>query len=150
MSTWVIKTAADYERAYKAIQDKINKVTEGIPAATLKALIDIAINWLGRAVERAPVETGDLRGSGYILVNGILVAHGNEDGSIAVLSDLTVPARDINLIEIGFTSPYAFVQHEHVEFNHPRGGQAKFLESVIVEGSAQARIYLIESAGGGV
>ena len=148
MAKWVIKTAADYAAAHKGIQDKIDKVTEGINSATIKAVIDIALDWIGRAVERAPVETGDLRGSAYVKINGTLVAKGNEDGSITVLGSPSIPTdgRMTITVEIGFTSPYAFVQHEHVEFEHPLGGEAKYLESVIVEGSAAARQYLIDSA----
>ena len=29
---------------------------------------------------------------------------------------------------------YAFIQHENLSYNHPNGGQAKFLESAFVEG----------------
>ena len=29
---------------------------------------------------------------------------------------------------------YALIQHENLSYNHPNGGQAKFLESAVVEG----------------
>ena len=31
-------------------------------------------------------------------------------------------------VVVGFTAPYAVYQHEILWYNHPRGGQAKFLE----------------------
>jgi hypothetical protein len=44
------------------------------------------------------------------------------------------PARDGSITaEVGFTAPYAFNQHEHLEYNHPEGGQAKYLQSVVEE-----------------
>jgi hypothetical protein len=154
MAAWAIKTAADYERAYRAIQAKIDGVIKGVKGASFRAVLDIAVDWLGRAVQKAPHDTGDLRGSGYILVNGDLIAHGtgDESGSITVLSDPSVPESDVLRVEIGFASPYAFVQHEHVEFYH-KNGEAKYLEMVIVGGAAAARAHLIRSVrnaiGGG-
>lgn len=35
--------------------------------------------------------------------------------------------KTLNVI-VGFTAPYAVYQHEILWYNHPRGGQAKFLE----------------------
>ena len=32
---------------------------------------------------------------------------------------------------------YALIQHENLSYNHPNGGQAKFLESAFVEGVAR-------------
>ena len=57
-----------------------------------------------------PWETGVLRASGFV--------H---------------PA-SANAVEFGYggaASAYALVQHEHEEFNHPRGGQAKYLLTAI-------------------
>ncbi len=30
--------------------------------------------------------------------------------------------------EVGFNTPYALVQHERLDFHHPKGGKAKYLE----------------------
>jgi hypothetical protein len=30
--------------------------------------------------------------------------------------------------EVGFNTPYALAQHERLDFNHPKGGKAKYLE----------------------
>ena len=145
MAKWTIKTAADYARAHKAIQAKLDKVTEDLKAVPAKALTDIAVDCLSRAVERAPVELGDLRGSGYADINGAAFASGDKSGSVKTLG-FTPPPAEVTTAEIGFFAPYALVQHEHVEFNHPLGGQAKYLESVVVERSAAWRDYLIKAA----
>ena len=68
-----------------------------------RALRDSANDLLGRAVTLAPVDTGDLRGSGNV--------QEIQDG-----------------YEVRFNQRYAAVQHERMDFNHPRGGQAKYLE----------------------
>ena len=57
-----------------------------------------------------PWETGVLKASGYVN-----------------------PATPTS-VEFGYggaASAYALVQHEHTEFNHPRGGQAKYLLTAI-------------------
>jgi hypothetical protein len=30
--------------------------------------------------------------------------------------------------EVGFNTPYALTQHERLDFNHPKGGKAKYLQ----------------------
>ena len=148
MARWDIKTAADYAAAHRAIQDRLDSMTKGIKGATTQAMVDVTMDCLGKAVERAPVELGDLRGSGFAEVNGSTVAMGKEDGStgIDVLGAPGAPSGNEIVGAIGFTAPYAFTQHEHTEFNHPIGGQAKYLESVIAEHQQRWRKHLAESA----
>jgi hypothetical protein len=43
-----------------------------------------------------------------------------------------------NTVGISYDGPYARYQHESLEFRHPTGGQAKFLESAMVEKSGDA------------
>ncbi|MGE5494613.1 MAG: hypothetical protein ACM3S4_04860 [Burkholderiales bacterium] len=150
MAKWVVKTPADYERARRAIQDKIDKATKGAEGATLKALTDVAVDLLSRAAERAPVETGDLRGSGYININGEDIAYSAVGSGGIIMAGTPAPSESKkNVAEVGFTAPYAFTQHEHVEFNHPIGGQAKYLESVVVERKEMWAKQLADSARDG-
>lgn len=58
---------------------------------------------LKRARELAPVDDGDLRRSGKVVVD-----------------DLSMSVR--------FTAPHAVFQHEHLDWEHEDGGGAKFLE----------------------
>lgn len=153
MATRVIKTPADYAAAHKAIQDRLDKIAEGGKKALTKAVTDVAIDIISRAVERAPVCDGDLRGSGYANVNGDLVAKGRDDqsGGTDIVGTPGEPAGNIIVAEIGFSEEkYAFVQHEHLEFNHPIGGQAKYLESVIVENEDRYMKLLADSAKKGL
>lgn len=58
---------------------------------------------LRRARELAPVDDGDLRRSGKVVVD-----------------DMSMSVR--------FTAPHAVFQHEHLDWEHDGGGGAKFLE----------------------
>ena len=68
-------------------------------------LADIALDLGSKCANAAPVESGDLRG------------------------DLANPRKEGDFEwKVGSDLVYCAVQHEHTEFNHPRGGGAKFLE----------------------
>lgn len=73
----------------------------------------------GEAVERCPVEHGPLRNSARVHeLAGLRVAvsfGGENDGD-----------------DGESTNDYAVVQHEALEFRHPNGGQAKYLEEPLM------------------
>lgn len=75
--------------------------------AALQAELDDVMT-KAKSRENVPVLTTDLRESGY--VNGPL------------------EAGPISKFAIGFDTHYALLQHENLDFNHPRGGRAKYLE----------------------
>lgn len=70
---------------------------------------------MGEAKERTPVDTGALKASGHVTLPEI---HGRE---IAV-----------DMVYGGASAPYALYVHEDLDAHH-KVGQAKFLESVLVE-----------------
>ncbi len=39
--------------------------------------------------------------------------------------------------EVGFNTPYALTQHERLDFHHPKGGEAKYLEKPLTERSSR-------------
>lgn len=87
-----------------------------------RAVANQALNAEGRielaeAKKRTPVDTGDLQKSGRL--TRVTIVRG-EDFEI-----------HITFGEGGVF--YALRVHEDLEMNHPRGGQAKFLESVLQE-----------------
>lgn len=69
-----------------------------------------------RAADRAPVETGALRGS--------MATNVEIDG-------------DTIVGEVRFNEKYAAVQHERLDFRHPQGGEAKYLERAALEKADQ-------------
>lgn len=63
---------------------------------------------LDRARELSPTDTGDSDKSGFVAID-----------------DLTG--------QVGFRSFISMLQHEHIEWQHTGGGQAKFLEAAAAE-----------------
>lgn len=81
-------------------------------AAARRAVTMVGEDLLGEAQRRAPIEEGTLRASGELEVEE------RGDTITAVVS---------------FNTVYAARQHEELDWDHPLGGQAKYLESVLRE-----------------
>lgn len=158
MATWVIKSPADYQRARMALSGRLDRIREELPTAVVEGVYMALLETLKIAVSRAPVEEGHLRRSGHISIDGARVAYGQVDGTVIDEFTYGAPPKDTKetVFVIGFTvegggtgkegdvNLYAFVQHEHVEFDHPatvtlstgqtvQGGEAKFLETAIID-----------------
>ena len=71
------------------------------------ALLKAAADLQQRSADEAPIDLGDLRGNAQT------------DESL-LDSRLTVL--------VGYSLPYALRQHEELDYVHPKGGKAKFLE----------------------
>lgn len=100
-------------------EEIVQKVRTAVMTAIEKAGEDLR----DRSVNRAPIDTGKLRQS--------CVADKSE------LNDLVVA--------VGYTKEvdhYAMVQHERLDFNHPRGGEAKFLENPFNENKEQYQEFI--------
>lgn len=80
--------------------------------AAATALKAVGEDILGEAQRRAPVEEGTLRASGELEL------------------DISGP---VMTAEVSFNTVYAAYQHEREDLKHPKGGQAKYLESVLLE-----------------
>ena len=84
---------------------KLAQLARIAPETAKSELADIALDLAGECSDAAPVDLGDLRG------------------------DLANPRKEGDMDwKVGSDLPYAARQHEHTEYNHPRGGEAKFLE----------------------
>ena len=81
-----------------------------------------------KASDLAPVEHGDLRGS--LEPGGEHGLFNSEAGGL--------------IMTVGSELPYAAVQHEDLTFNHPLGGQAKYLETPLNENRSE---YMRRLAG---
>lgn len=84
----------------------------------IKALGEVAQEWLDEAVQRTPMRPPPIGGSL------------RESGRIVRVDEGTIPS--FRIVFGGPTAPYAVYVHEILENYHPVG-QAKFLESVVVE-----------------
>lgn len=104
-------TVTGMDALMRRLQSLAHRAPQRLGAA-MRAEAEIEMT---EAKKRTPVKTGALRGSGHVTGPEI---QGNE---ITVLYQFGGPS-----------APYAVEIHENLEMFHPHG-QAKFLESVILE-----------------
>jgi hypothetical protein len=82
-----------------------------LPTQTAAALYEVGQEVMTASKAIVPVDTGALKGSGYV-------------------SEPKISGAQVT-VEIGYggpSTPYAIRQHEDLSLRHPGGGQAKFLE----------------------
>ena len=86
-----------------------------IEKAAHDALVDTAKEVLRTAKTLVPVDDGDLKRSGKVEAQWKEVA-------------------------VVFRAPHAWLQHERLDFEHPNGGQAKYLEAAVEQVGVEAKI----------
>jgi hypothetical protein len=94
---------------------RLQRIHDGLPDEMANALREEAKIELKEAIRRTPRDTGALRRSGRVTE----VKKGDRTCSVSIIFG-------------GPTAPYAVYVHEDLEAYHPVG-QAKFLESVLLE-----------------
>ena len=118
-------------KGLKAVEAAFSEKLKGITHYSLEATTDIVLDLTGRAAAEAPVETGALRGSGKGEVNEVIVVKGikSEDkvGRVEA-TGAKPPDRKIIKGVVSFSEAYAVTQHEMINYKHPKGGKAKYLE----------------------
>lgn len=100
-----------YFKGLNEVIRNLNREVMALQRRTTAGLWEAGLEVKRRAVELAPVDSGNLRASGYT------ITYDRPQG----------PA-----VEIGFTAAYAPYVHERMELKHPVG-QAKFLETALQE-----------------
>lgn len=156
---------SSFTQAIQAISDKLEVRLAQMSQDACTAACECGLDMLSRSVQRAPIESGDLRSSGFVRVNGTTIGHGTSAGSVVAVSG-TTEAEEVT-VQIGYHYlPYLWRQHEDLTLRHDRtdgyrrkdgttvnmvaGGQAKFLESVAVEEIDRYRDYIQEAARRGL
>lgn len=86
-----------------------------------------------------PVDYGDLKTSGEVVVN-------NDGAQPEVILQYGAPGSMHSSTKSVGPEAYALEQHENLTFNHPHGGQAKYLEVPVAQWSDR----FIEGAGSAV
>ena len=125
-----------------------------VRAAAARGMTEVTEDLLGRAMRDAPVDEATLRASGtaVVYVDGkpvsragtqafaadtgeavsrrALAGRAGEVGVRVEAGPLAAegPLGDSVLGVVGFNMPYALAQHERLDYNHPKGGKAKYLE----------------------
>lgn len=93
-----------------------------IRAAAVQGVQASLLHLTGEAVRRAPVDEGTLRGTGHA-------------------TDVEVHGETISG-EVAFATVYAQRQHEELTWEHPKGGEAKYLEGPLKD-NAQRYVDVI-------
>jgi hypothetical protein len=83
---------------------KMYPIRDAVAEAAAAGLKQGARGVLKDARSRTPVDDGELRRSGRVI------------------------ADDLGVL-VKFTAPHAWLQHEKTEYQHPNGGEAKYLEN---------------------
>ncbi len=156
-----------YLTGLKEANERLQEAIDQLERGSAQGLANAAFRIATEAQQRAPVETGDLRGSVFVDLDGDQYAMGSENGKSVEITG-KVPEGATKAL-IGFNCPYAADQHEHTEYSHPsmerirkmrsggatdlsfmgsENGQAKYLESVLVEQS-DTLLQIIAAAIGG-
>lgn len=111
--------------------DSLEVLRQHIKATGIKSLQKMGVDLLGKAVQQAPVRDGFLRGSGSVRFDTGPVAETDRSGAIRIAGQ--APASSEPTCTVGFGVPYAARQHEGLNYRHPMGGKAKYLEDPMKE-----------------
>lgn len=120
----------------------INRQIGRMKEVSVKGVEDVGLDLLGKAVRDAPVDTGDLRGSGSVSFGDNVIAEGTKDGNVIITGRAGRSAKPE--ATVGFSVPYAHRQHEDLEYHHPRGGKAKYLEDPLKQNAKQYVRHIAE------
>jgi hypothetical protein len=118
-------------RGLREVEARLNNALRDIEGVTKSAFMDVVLDLTGEAVRRAPVLDGDLRGSGKAEINSVVIAMGTKEGTIETTGEMPEAVRYEATVSFG--TPYARYQHEGLDFKHPQGGQAKYLQQPFEE-----------------
>jgi len=110
---------------------RIKEAVKIAEEAGLKALRTGAEAILTEAIDEAPIDTGTLRRSGTVTVGKLpdsaRIYEAAESGN-EMKDAFTEKIGKEKAVYISFNTPYARRQHEELDYEHPRGGKAKYLE----------------------
>lgn len=93
-------------------------------SAAMKAFERTGEMLLEAADETVPTETGNLKGSGKV--------------------SLKTSGGAVTSVKIGYTEPYALIQHEDTEYKHTGTGRAKWLQLTLQEKREEALAMIAE------
>lgn len=124
-------------KGFENLKKALAEAEKRNPKVTAQKVTAIALDLAGRSAQQAPVDTGDLRN------NCTAVLNNSEIFKEQRVTGNSEPAEKVEAT-VGYSLPYALRQHEELNYNHPKGGKAKFLEEPFLE-KEQDYINLLES-----
>jgi len=87
----------------------LNRKLEDLTGLTVRGIEDVALDLLRRSVMRAPLDKGDLRGSGQVIMGSTVIAKGAKDGSVMQMGSAS--ATDTPEATVAYGMPYAAKMH---------------------------------------
>lgn len=110
-------------------------------------LLEAALKIMNRSMKLVPVLFGNLRASAYVRTAQDLTRP--DPANLVDKDNEAIPSDELGEIgvELGYSANYALYVHENLEAHHD-DGEAKFLESVIIE-NQQEIIEIIKLRSGG-
>lgn len=124
---------SEYLKGLNEAVENIQEAVDNMVSGSIQGLADALLYVAEESQQRAPVDTGDLRGSVEVKINSENYAKGQNSGGVSVNGTIPPEPESGTIIgEISYNTKYAANQHEHTEYYH-ENGQAKYLESVLVE-----------------
>ena len=136
---------------FKETYKNLGLLEEEIEKAAMKGVRKLANNILAESQKIAPRDTGTLRHSGVVTNGGaptnfdeiyrLAKAKAEAEKTGVAITDkelLSIRAKGEKIpltVTISYNTPYARKQHEDNTLNHPKEGQAKYLERVFNEKS---------------
>lgn len=130
MGKRVIIPKDKYLSGMESVVANIQGAIDCMDRTSVQGLADALLFTATESQQRAPVNTGDLRGSIQVTIDNFVIASGVKGGSINI--DAGLPQTAVKG-SVSFNTKYAAAQHEQINYSHPHGGQAKYLESVLVD-----------------
>lgn len=131
------------------MERKLERILQAVPERAQEELVGVTLLIAGIAMRRAPVDTGHLRESGYVHFQNAPIAKGSASGQLQLFGTPRTTGDAVLHATIGFNATtddgrysYALIQHERTDFQHPRGGEAKYLESAMGEGASRLKATL--------
>ena len=124
-------------KGFDSLKKALAEAEKRNPEVTTQKVTAIALDLAGRSAQQAPVDTGDLRNNCTAALNN------SEIFKEQRVTGSSGPAEKVEAT-VGYSLPYALRQHEELNYNHPKGGKAKFLEEPFLE-KEQDYINLLES-----
>lgn len=111
----------------ESAEEGLDKIGASIFAELKVGLVLVTEDLAGEGSRKAPVDEGHLKAS----------VRRETDFKIAVIQGALQISQNVVA-----QTPYAFVQHEREDFNHPKGGQAKYLTGPLAEKAGQYQAFL--------
>ncbi len=125
----------------KELSKQLERAMKKMPEEVAKAVNDCTLDLAEQSSNRAPVETGDLRGNCVAEVNGTVVFENTEP------TGAKPPAKTLTLGKVSYSLPYALRQHEELGYDHNRTDGERRIKEVVRHTTENGKVSSYIGAG---